>query len=84
MGENIEERIKEIEAQREVEEKINTRNAYELAALLFANILTKDNLNKFIEELANLKYPADSAEEGRRLELLRVFTEMKDFFNKSS
>jgi len=52
--------------------------AYELALFLFKSRFTKENLEKYIDELKKLEsiYDKSSREEKHRLRLLNIFTEM--------
>lgn len=61
------------------EERIETISTFELAYLLFKKQFSRDNLEKHIESLKNLKYQKESEEEKKRLGLLKIFTKMLDF-----
>jgi len=57
-------------------EKIETNSTFELAYLLFSNQFSKDNIEKYINNLKELKYDKESKEENKRLRLLGIFEEM--------
>jgi len=59
--------------QSEVEEE--TKNTFELAYLLFKNVFSKENLEKYIKSLKELKYDEPNKEK-RRLEFLNIFNEI--------
>lgn len=75
-GETIKEKIKSMELQKETERKIKTQKAYELGILLFPNILSKELLVKYVQELSDLKYTEDSTKDHKRLEMLKIFNEI--------
>ncbi len=60
--------------QSEVEEE--TKNTFELAYLLFKKEFSKENLEKYIKSLKELKYKEEPIKEKKRLELLNIFHEM--------
>jgi hypothetical protein len=64
------------------QKRLETMNTFELAYLLFRKEFSKDNLEKYIESLKNLKYQQESDREKKRLELLEIFTEMLKFVIK--
>jgi hypothetical protein len=72
---------KMIEIMRSETEK-EKRNTFELAFMLFKDQFSKDNLQKYLEELGKLKYQEDSEEEHKRLSLLNIFSEMLKFLNQ--
>lgn len=57
------------------------RNTFELATVLFKDTFSKENLERYIEDLKGLegKYKDDSLEEDKRAKLLGIFTGMLDF-----
>jgi len=59
-------------------------NTYELAILLFPNLFTRENLNRFIEEAKALKYPAESLEEKRKNLLIEIFKGILSFLEQNS
>jgi len=61
------------------EQRSDKINTFELAYLLFKEQFSRDNLEKHIESLKNLKYQEESEEEEKRIRLLNIFTEMIDF-----
>lgn len=66
-----------------IEKKIEN-NTFELAYLLFPNQFSKENLEKYINDLKELKYDKGSIEESKRLRLLVIFDEMLKYKYKSS
>jgi len=58
------------------------KNTFELASLLFKDQFSKENLQKYLEELDKLTYQKDSEEEYKRLSLLNIFSEMLGFLNQ--
>jgi len=66
--------------QSEVEEE--TKSTFELAYLLFKKEFSKKNLEKYIKEVRNLKYPEESNEENKKLKLLNIFKEMLSYVSK--
>lgn len=60
-----------------LEKDAKIKNAYELALLRFGNEFTEKNLNSYIQEVTELKYPDTSAEEHRRKEYKNIFEEMR-------
>jgi hypothetical protein len=59
-------------------EKVEIKNIFELAYLLFKDQFSKENLEKYIKSLKDLKYEEPKIEK-KRLELLNVFNEMIKF-----
>jgi len=57
-------------------EEAEMKNTFELACLLFKEKFSKDNLEKYIKSLQELKYKENPEKENRRLELLNIFNEM--------
>jgi len=57
-------------------EKVETNSTFELAYLLFPTQFSKENLEKYINNLKELKYGKESKEENKRLRLLGIFEEM--------
>jgi len=62
-------------------EKTETNNTFELAYLLFSSQFSKDNLEKYINNLKELKYKKESKEENKRLQLLDIFEGMLKYKN---
>jgi len=60
------------------EQKKLSKNAIELALLIFKNNFSKEKLEKYIRELEILKYDDKILAEMKRSELLKVFKEMLD------
>jgi len=57
-------------------EEAEIKNTFELACLLFKDNFSKENLEKYIKSLQELKYKKNSEKEIKRLELLNIFNEM--------
>jgi len=57
-------------------EEAEKKNTFELAYLLFKENFSKENLEKYIKSLQELKYKENSEKENKRLELLNIFNEM--------
>jgi hypothetical protein len=74
-------RISEIKQE---QKKKEIRNTSELTCLLFRDQFSKENLQKYLEELATLKYQEDPEEERKRLILLNIFSEMLVFLERAS
>ena len=68
----------DIEGKFRREIKNERRKSFELACFLFKQEFSKENLKKYIKELNDIEfeYQKKSKEEGRRLSLLSIFTEM--------
>jgi len=63
-------------------EKVEIKNTFELTYLLsFKYQFSKENIEKYIKSLKELKYKAESKEEKKRLELLNIFNEMMKFLD---
>ena len=60
-------------------EKVEIKNIFELTYLLFKDQFSKENLEKYIKSLKDLKYEEEPKIEKKRLELLNVFNEMIKF-----
>jgi len=60
-------------------EKAEIKNTFELACLLFKEHFSKENLEKYVKSLQELKYKEDSEKENKRIELLNTFNEMLKF-----
>ena len=65
-------------------EEAEMKNTFELACLLFKEQFSKENLEKYIKSLQELKYKEDSEKENKRLELLNTFNEMLKFLIKQN
>jgi hypothetical protein len=78
--------LKQITLQRESEMKarinLGAQKAYELAALRFADIFTKELLTKYIDEAEHLKYDERPIER-HRLNLLKIFKGFLEYLNKT-
>jgi hypothetical protein len=59
-------------------EKVEIKNTFELTYLLFKDQFSKENLEKYIKSLKELKYEEPKIEK-KRLKLLNVFNEMIKF-----
>ncbi len=57
-------------------------NAYDLALFLFEDTFSRDNLLRYLDELNNLTYGEDTAEESRRIRILTLFRDMLDAIDK--
>lgn len=57
-------------------EKIEVNKTFELAYLLFPDQFSRENLEKYINDLEELKYDKGSKEEKKRLRLLDIFKKM--------
>ncbi len=57
-------------------EKIEVNSTFELTYLLFSNQFSKENLEKYINNLKELEYEKGSKEEYKKLRLLAIFEEM--------
>ena len=55
------------------------KNTFELTYLLFKDQFSKENLEKYIKSLKELKYKEEPKKEKKRLELLNTFREMLKF-----
>jgi len=66
------------------EKKMETKNTFELVYLLFSQQFSKENLEKYINDIKALKYEKKSKEENKRLRLLNIFKEMLKFKNNNS
>lgn len=75
-GNNKEEFRRKMREMRSSAEKIEINNTFELAYLLFSDQFSKENLEKYISNLKELKYGKESIEEDKRLQLLSTFGEM--------
>ncbi len=58
------------------------QKTYELACYLFKKEFSKENIEVYIKEIKNLKYPIELPEENRRLELLYIFKEILSYISK--
>ena len=54
-------------------EEIELKNAYELILLLFKEVFTEQLLKEYIKQANELRYPDDSAENRKKLQLLKLF-----------
>ncbi|MDD3427435.1 MAG: hypothetical protein PHQ76_04270 [Caldisericia bacterium] len=61
------------------DEKREEQETYELVFLLFKKIISKENIQQYIEEIECLKYSKDSNEELERNELLDIFKKMSSY-----
>lgn len=59
--------------------EIETNNTFELVYLLFSDQFSKENLEKYINNLKELKYDKESKEENKRLHLLTIFEDMLNY-----
>ena len=66
----------------EEDSKKERQKTYELACYLFKKEFSKENIEVYIKEIENLKYPIELPEENRRLELLYIFKEMLSYISK--
>ena len=66
----------------EEDSKKERQKTYELACYLFKKEFSKENIEVYIKEIENLKYPIELPEENRRLELLNIFKEMLSYISK--
>jgi len=77
--------VRDGDIQKELEGKIESdiKSTYELAFFLFEKIFTKENLEKYVEELKKLEltYNKDSMEEKHRVSLLNIFIGMLNYYN---
>ena len=58
-------------------EKVEIKNTFELTYLLFKDQFSKENLEKYIKSLKELKYDEPNKEK-RRLEFLNIFNEIME------
>jgi len=65
-----------------LQERAETEKTFELASLLFKQQFSKENLEKYLNEIKKLRYLEDSKEEHKRLLLLDVFEKMLRFLNQ--
>jgi len=65
-------------------EEAEMKNTFELACLLFKDNFSKENLEKYLIMLKELKYKEESKEEKNRLELLNTFNEMLKYLIKQN
>jgi len=68
-----EEKMEEAIASAEQRKQTEIQNAYELASLIFSNVFTEELLKESVEQAKKLKYAKRSAEDRKRLELLKLF-----------
>ena len=68
-----EKKIEEIMGEQRAQEEIELKNTNELILLLFKEVFTEQLLNEYIKQANELKYPDDSAENRRKLQLLKLF-----------
>ncbi|MBU4480850.1 hypothetical protein KKH59_00875, partial [Patescibacteria group bacterium] len=81
---NEEEFNKKMSAMMRTEKKAGTKNTFDLIFYLakiypLFNQFSKENLEKYINDLKELKYEKESKEENKRLRLLNIFEEMLEF-----
>jgi len=62
-------------------EEAEVKNTFELAYLLFKENFSKENLDKYIKSLQELKYKENSEKEIKRLELINILNEMMKFLD---
>jgi len=61
--------------------EIAKQKTFELAHYIFKEF-SKENITKYVKEIEKLKYPIESPEENRRLELLNIFKQMLSYISK--
>jgi hypothetical protein len=67
-----------------VDIEIERQKTYELTCYLFKKEFSKENLEKYIKSLQELKYKEDPEKENKRLRLLNTFNEMLKFLIKQN
>ena len=65
-------------------EKVEIKNTFELTYLLFKDQFSKENLEKYIKSLKELKYEKEPKKENKRLRLLNTFKEMLKFLSEQN
>jgi len=76
---NKEESRRKMDEAMQLAEEAEKKNTFELAYLLFKENFSKENLEKYIKSLQELKCQENPEKENKRLELLNVFNEMIKF-----
>jgi len=77
--EDFDNRVNEmIRSERERE----TRNTFELGCYIFRDQFSKEDLQKYLEELNKIEYQKDSDEEHKRMKLLNIFSGMLEFLDQ--
>lgn len=78
------ESIKKMDEGRQVIDEAETKDTFELACLIFEKQFSKENLEKYIKSLKELKYKKEPKKENKRQELLNTFNEMLKFLSEQN
>lgn len=79
---SLEKNLERIIEEKKVQDEIEIKSTYELAMLIFKEIFTKEALEDYIKQTNKLEYSADSTENYKKKELLKLFNDLLAILNK--